>query len=132
MSNTKRGDLQRKSWRKHRIRKAESVRRQGGTKQASIAYPELITQHMLRKRTTSNRANITLSGKKKRKLEKQLKHMQADKARKEVEEAGKKKTEGKSKKDKSDVEMTASGEGTSTKDDEEIMDEEDEEDEEET
>ncbi|XP_037318586.1 uncharacterized protein C11orf98 homolog [Pungitius pungitius] len=40
----------------------------------------LITVHHLKKRTASQRANITLSGKKKRKLIKQLQHMQRDKA----------------------------------------------------
>ncbi|KAL6116539.1 uncharacterized protein ACO6RY_14529 [Pungitius sinensis] len=39
----------------------------------------LITVHHLKKRTASQRANITLSGKKKRKLIKQLQHMQRDK-----------------------------------------------------
>ncbi|XP_019753094.1 uncharacterized protein C11orf98 homolog [Hippocampus comes] len=47
----------------------------------------LITIHHLRKRRTSPRANITLSGKKKRKLIKQLQHLQKDKAAMEVEAA---------------------------------------------
>ncbi|XP_056280462.1 uncharacterized protein C11orf98 homolog isoform X2 [Pseudoliparis swirei] len=41
----------------------------------------LITTHHLKKRTSSQRANITLSGKKKRKLMKQLQHMKQDKER---------------------------------------------------
>lgn len=45
----------------------------------------LITVHHLKKRKSSQRANITLSGKKKRKLLKQLQHMQTDKAGMEVE-----------------------------------------------
>uniref|UniRef100_A0A669EMJ6 Chromosome 11 open reading frame 98 n=1 Tax=Oreochromis niloticus TaxID=8128 RepID=A0A669EMJ6_ORENI len=40
----------------------------------------LITIHHLKKRRTSPRANITLSGKKKRKLIKQLRHQQKEKA----------------------------------------------------
>ncbi|KAM6895974.1 uncharacterized protein C11orf98 [Lycodopsis pacificus] len=44
----------------------------------------LITIHHLKKRKSSQRANITLSGKKKRKLLKQLQHMQTDKAGMEV------------------------------------------------
>ncbi|XP_037098802.1 uncharacterized protein C11orf98 homolog [Syngnathus acus] len=47
----------------------------------------LITVHHLRKRKTSPRANITLSGKKKQKLIKQLQHLQKDKAQMEVEAA---------------------------------------------
>ncbi|XP_012778346.1 uncharacterized protein C11orf98 homolog [Maylandia zebra] len=45
----------------------------------------LITIHHLKKRRTSPRANITLSGKKKRKLIKQLQHQQKEKASMEVE-----------------------------------------------
>ncbi|TSZ83219.1 hypothetical protein Baya_13739 [Bagarius yarrelli] len=39
----------------------------------------LITKHHLKKRSTSSRANITLSGKKRRKLLKQLRHMEKEK-----------------------------------------------------
>ncbi|XP_041636256.1 uncharacterized protein C11orf98 homolog [Cheilinus undulatus] len=45
----------------------------------------LITVHHLKKRKSSPRANITLSGKKRRKLLKQLQHMQQEKAGMEVE-----------------------------------------------
>ncbi|KAM6985598.1 uncharacterized protein C11orf98 [Aplochiton taeniatus] len=45
----------------------------------------LTTIHHLRKRNSSARANITLSGKKKHKLLKQLQHMQQEKASMEVE-----------------------------------------------
>uniref|UniRef100_A0A3Q0RNC7 Chromosome 11 open reading frame 98 n=1 Tax=Amphilophus citrinellus TaxID=61819 RepID=A0A3Q0RNC7_AMPCI len=45
----------------------------------------LITIHHLKKRRTSPRANITLSGKKKRKLMKQLRHLQKEKTTMEVE-----------------------------------------------
>ncbi|XP_054625069.1 uncharacterized protein C11orf98 homolog [Dunckerocampus dactyliophorus] len=47
----------------------------------------LITIHHLKKRNTSPRANITLSGKKKRKLLKQLQRLHRDKAGMEVEAA---------------------------------------------
>ncbi|XP_061618735.1 uncharacterized protein C11orf98 homolog isoform X1 [Phyllopteryx taeniolatus] len=47
----------------------------------------LITVHHLKKRNTSPRANITLSGKKKRKLIKQLQHLRKDKAAMQVEAA---------------------------------------------
>ncbi|XP_036977760.1 uncharacterized protein C11orf98 homolog [Acanthopagrus latus] len=47
----------------------------------------LITVHHLKKRKSSPRANITLSGKKKRKLLKQLQHMQQEKAGMEAEAA---------------------------------------------
>ncbi|XP_070848558.1 uncharacterized protein C11orf98 homolog [Chaetodon trifascialis] len=45
----------------------------------------LITVHHLKKRKSSPRANITLSGKKKRKLLKQLQHMQQERSGMEVE-----------------------------------------------
>ncbi|KAI4903876.1 hypothetical protein NFI96_022128, partial [Prochilodus magdalenae] len=45
----------------------------------------LITKHHLKKRSTSTRANITLSGKKRRKLLKQLRHMEKEKSGMEVE-----------------------------------------------
>ncbi|CAL8242360.1 unnamed protein product [Merluccius merluccius] len=45
----------------------------------------LTTIHHLKKRCTSKRANITLSGKKKRKLLKQLGHMEREKAGMDVE-----------------------------------------------
>lgn len=52
----------------------------------------LITIHHLKKRKSSPRANITLSGKKRRKLLKQLGHMEKQKASMEVENATQKKT----------------------------------------
>ncbi|KAM7367429.1 hypothetical protein PAMP_015331 [Pampus punctatissimus] len=47
----------------------------------------LITVHHLKKRKSSPRANITLSGKKKRKLLKQLQHLQQEKAGMDIEPA---------------------------------------------
>lgn len=79
----------------------------------------LITVHHLKKRKSSPRANITLSGKKRRKLLKQLGHMEKEKSSMEVEIKPQKKTstvqEKKKKKKKTskpatvaqeDVEMT--------------------------
>ncbi|KAM9335109.1 uncharacterized protein C11orf98 homolog [Symphorus nematophorus] len=51
----------------------------------AIVDQGLITVHHLKKRKSSPRANITLSGKKKRKLLKQLQHLQQEKAGMEVE-----------------------------------------------
>ncbi|KAI5094197.1 hypothetical protein C0J45_15921 [Silurus meridionalis] len=68
----------------------------------------LITKHHLKKRSTSARANITLSGKKRRKLLKQLRHMEKEREGMDVEEAPKKKPTPAAKKKKtttSDVEM---------------------------
>ncbi|XP_064174904.1 uncharacterized protein C11orf98 homolog isoform X2 [Anguilla rostrata] len=53
----------------------------------------LITVHHLKKRTSSARANITLSGKKRRKLIKQLQHMENEKDPEEVEAPPKSKEE---------------------------------------
>ncbi|XP_076015908.1 uncharacterized protein C11orf98 homolog [Genypterus blacodes] len=52
-----------------------------------VADEDITTIHHLRKRNSSPRANITLSGKKRNKLLKQLHHMQAEKQRMNVEEA---------------------------------------------
>ncbi|XP_073695302.1 uncharacterized protein C11orf98-like [Garra rufa] len=46
---------------------------------------DIITKHHLKKRSSSSRANITLSGKKRRKLIKQLKHMEKEKDLMKVE-----------------------------------------------
>ncbi|XP_051976720.1 uncharacterized protein C11orf98 homolog [Xyrauchen texanus] len=46
---------------------------------------DLITKHHLNKRSSSSRANITLSGKKKRKLLKQLSHMEKERSAMAVE-----------------------------------------------
>ncbi|GCC18505.1 hypothetical protein chiPu_0020819, partial [Chiloscyllium punctatum] len=47
----------------------------------------LITSHHLKKRCSSKRANITLSGKKKRKLQKQIRHSQRERSAMDVEPA---------------------------------------------
>ncbi|KAF4115008.1 uncharacterized protein C11orf98 homolog [Onychostoma macrolepis] len=46
---------------------------------------DIITKHHLKKRSSSSRANITLSGKKRRKLIKQLAHMEREKIATEAE-----------------------------------------------
>merc|ERR1719187_837229 len=100
-SNNKIPVTKSKKWRKHRIRRAERVQREG-RKTGFIEDAELITEHHLRKHRTSARANITLSGKKKRKLMKQLRHMQKDKNAMEViEEVSSKNT----KQDVKDTDM---------------------------
>lgn len=55
----------------------------------AVVDKELITVHHLRKRSSSARANITLSGKKKRKLIKQLQHLQKTKDKMDVEPTSK-------------------------------------------
>ncbi|XP_014677581.1 PREDICTED: uncharacterized protein C11orf98 homolog [Priapulus caudatus] len=68
----------------HRLKKAERIRQQGGQKQAGILDIGLVTPGIFKKRRTNPRANITLSGKKKRKVLKQLKRMAKEKEEMEV------------------------------------------------
>jgi len=51
----------------------------------AVVDKEITTKHHLQKRSSSARANITLSGKKKRKLLKQLAHMDKEKSGMDVE-----------------------------------------------
>uniref|UniRef100_A0A8C6UTS9 Chromosome 11 open reading frame 98 n=1 Tax=Neogobius melanostomus TaxID=47308 RepID=A0A8C6UTS9_9GOBI len=85
----------------------------------------LITIHHLQKRKSSPRANITLSGKKRRKLLKQLGHMEKEKASMEVEREPqksvttvqrkvKKQTKAKQAAGQEDVEMADLGTSCST------------------
>lgn len=46
----------------------------------AVVDRDIITKHHLKKRSSSSRANITLSGKKRRKLIKQLQHMEREKS----------------------------------------------------
>ncbi|XP_074653971.1 uncharacterized protein C11orf98-like [Tubulanus polymorphus] len=91
-------------------RMKRQAKAQGKGKQKTVGEildPELITIHHLKKRRTSARANITLSGKKKRKLLKRLRHVTKDKSQMEVEEElPKKETKSKTKKPKSDKSET--------------------------
>nr|XP_003229477.1 PREDICTED: uncharacterized protein C11orf98 homolog [Anolis carolinensis] len=52
---------------------------------AAVADKDLITSHHLKKRSSSARANITLSGKKKRKLLKQISHATKEKITMQVD-----------------------------------------------
>ncbi|XP_064818188.1 uncharacterized protein C11orf98 homolog [Oncorhynchus masou masou] len=70
-----------------RRRNLTREKRRKHIKVGAVVDEGLTTIHHLRKRNSSPRANITLSGKKKRKLLKQLQHMQAEKAAMEVEAA---------------------------------------------
>lgn len=86
----------------------------------------LITVHHLKKRSSSTRANITLSGKKRRKLIKQIRHFQKEKDSMDVEPTSKPQksirivkaerhtTKRKSKKPQGDVEMEEVAPETST------------------
>ncbi|XP_063074019.1 uncharacterized protein C11orf98 homolog [Engraulis encrasicolus] len=58
----------------------------------AVVDKEITTKHHLRKRSSSARANITLSGKKKRKLLKQLAHMDKEKSDMDVVFVTQKKT----------------------------------------
>ncbi|XP_038840833.1 uncharacterized protein C11orf98 homolog [Salvelinus namaycush] len=73
-----------------RRRNLTREKRKRHIKVGAVVDEGLTTIHHLRKRNSSPRANITLSGKKKRKLLKQLHHMKAEKAAMEVEAAPKK------------------------------------------
>ncbi|XP_045569919.1 uncharacterized protein C11orf98 [Salmo salar] len=70
-----------------RRRNLTREKRKRHIKVGAVVDEGLTTIHHLRKRNSSPRANITLSGKKKRKLLKQLQHMKAEKAAVEVEAA---------------------------------------------
>ncbi|KAK2151182.1 hypothetical protein LSH36_373g02026 [Paralvinella palmiformis] len=79
-----------------------------------ISDPELITVHILKKRRSSPRANITLSGKKRRKLLKQIRHQEKVKSEMDVEETSKgqlRVVKGK-KTRSSDIEMKSSEDAT--------------------
>ncbi|XP_029604200.1 uncharacterized protein C11orf98 homolog isoform X3 [Salmo trutta] len=70
-----------------RRRNLSREKRKRHIKVGAVVDEGLTTIHHLRKRNSSPRANITLSGKKKHKLLKQLQHMKAEKAAMEVEAA---------------------------------------------
>lgn len=73
-NNKKRTALQKNPNKVHRLRRAERKRRLG-TEQGEVTDIGLLTPHLLKKRRTNLRANITLSGKKKRKILKQLRRI---------------------------------------------------------
>ncbi|XP_055521088.1 uncharacterized protein C11orf98 homolog [Leucoraja erinacea] len=69
--NRPRTELQRNHLKRRRVaRKGKGKKRIVG----AVIDEGLITIHHLKKRSSNQRANITLSGKKKRKLQKQLQH----------------------------------------------------------
>uniref|UniRef100_A0A8K9WQK5 LBH domain-containing protein n=2 Tax=Oncorhynchus mykiss TaxID=8022 RepID=A0A8K9WQK5_ONCMY len=83
--NRPKTELGKKLYKRRRNLTREKRRRH--IKVGAVVDEGLTTIHHLRKRNSSPRANITLSGKKKRKLLKQLQHMKAEKAAMEVEAA---------------------------------------------
>uniref|UniRef100_A0A0E9X3Q5 LBH domain-containing protein n=1 Tax=Anguilla anguilla TaxID=7936 RepID=A0A0E9X3Q5_ANGAN len=80
----------------------------------------LITVHHLKKRTSSARANITLSGKKRRKLIKQLQHMENEKAPEEAEAPPKSKEEAAASKPPKRTKKAAAGQDVEMADPNEV------------
>ncbi|KAJ7987930.1 hypothetical protein DPEC_G00318350 [Dallia pectoralis] len=81
--NRPKTDLGKKLFKRRRVMSRD--KRKNHMKVGAVVDAGLTTIHHLKKRITSPRANITLSGKKKRKLLKQLQHMEAEKAAIEAE-----------------------------------------------
>ncbi|KAM5247432.1 uncharacterized protein C11orf98 homolog [Ctenodactylus gundi] len=81
--NRPRTELRRKLFKRRRVWGRE--RRRGRRVVGAVIDAGLTTRHHLRKRASSARANITLSGKKRRKLLQQLRLSQKEKAAMEVE-----------------------------------------------
>ncbi|XP_062454864.1 uncharacterized protein C11orf98 homolog [Rhea pennata] len=83
--NRPRTELKKKLFKRRRVlsREKRKKRRIVG----AVVDEGLITVHHLRKRLSSPRANITLSGKKRRKLLKQLQHAAKEKAAMQVDTA---------------------------------------------
>jgi len=75
--NRPKTELGKKLYKRRRALTREKRKRH--MKVGAVVDQGLITIHHLKKRKTSPRANITLSGKKRRKLIKQLQHMQQEK-----------------------------------------------------
>ncbi|XP_059813503.1 uncharacterized protein C11orf98-like [Hemitrygon akajei] len=79
--NRPRTELQRKLFKRRRVaRKAKRKAIVG-----AVIDEGLITIHHLKKRCSNKRANITLSGKKRRKLQKQIQHSQRERSAMDVE-----------------------------------------------
>ncbi|XP_060885986.1 uncharacterized protein C11orf98 homolog [Labrus mixtus] len=81
--NRPKTELGRNLFKRRRVLSREKRKRHLIT--GAVVDQGLITVHHLKKRSSSARANITLSGKKRRKLIKQLQHMQQEKAGMDVE-----------------------------------------------
>ncbi|XP_013884434.1 uncharacterized protein C11orf98 homolog [Austrofundulus limnaeus] len=82
--NRPKTELGKKLLKRRRVQKREKNKKKHRIIGA-IVDQGLITVHHLKKRRSSPRANITLSGKKKRKLVKQLQHLQKEKSAMEAE-----------------------------------------------
>ncbi|KAM4617951.1 uncharacterized protein C11orf98 homolog [Discoglossus pictus] len=81
--NRPKTDLQKSILKRRRVIQREKHRKRKIV--GAVVDKELTTANHLRKRSTSARANITLSGKKKRKLIKQLQHLHKEKGKMDVE-----------------------------------------------
>ncbi|XP_074141253.1 uncharacterized protein C11orf98-like [Sminthopsis crassicaudata] len=81
--NRPRTELKKKLFKRHLLRLERRRRRHQVF--GAVLDQGLITCHHLKKRALSARANITLSGKKQRKLLQQIRHAQKEKAAMEVE-----------------------------------------------
>ncbi|XP_012693710.2 uncharacterized protein C11orf98 homolog [Clupea harengus] len=81
--NRPKTDLGRKLFKRRRVLGRQ--KRQKHMITGAVVDKGLITRHHLKKRSSSARANITLSGKKKHKLLKQLAHMDKEKSGMDVE-----------------------------------------------
>ncbi|CAH2325055.1 Hypothetical predicted protein [Pelobates cultripes] len=80
--NRPKTDLHKNLFKRRRVLQRE--KRKNRKVIGAVVDKELITANHLRKRSSSARANITLSGKKKRKLIKQLQHHQKEKEKMDV------------------------------------------------
>uniref|UniRef100_A0A5F8G7A7 Chromosome 11 open reading frame 98 n=1 Tax=Monodelphis domestica TaxID=13616 RepID=A0A5F8G7A7_MONDO len=81
--NRPRTELKKKLFKRRRVLSRE--RRRQHRVVGAVVDEGLITRHHLKKRASSARSNITLSGKKRRKLLQQIRHAQKEKAAMEVE-----------------------------------------------
>uniref|UniRef100_T1E5A7 Uncharacterized protein n=1 Tax=Crotalus horridus TaxID=35024 RepID=T1E5A7_CROHD len=81
--NRPRTELQKKLFKRRRVLSKEKRKKHRIV--GAVVDEDLITVHHLKKRSSSSRANITLSGKKKRKLLKQLRHATKEKAEMQVD-----------------------------------------------
>uniref|UniRef100_A0A4X2M0Y9 Uncharacterized protein n=1 Tax=Vombatus ursinus TaxID=29139 RepID=A0A4X2M0Y9_VOMUR len=76
-------ELKKKLFKRHRVLRLE--RRRQHPVVGAVVGEGPITRHHLKKRKSSARTNITLSGKKRRKLLQQIRHAQKEKVAMEVE-----------------------------------------------
>uniref|UniRef100_A0A8C1Q3Y3 Chromosome 11 open reading frame 98 n=1 Tax=Cyprinus carpio TaxID=7962 RepID=A0A8C1Q3Y3_CYPCA len=75
--NRPKTELAKKLFKRRRVLSLEKRRKKRIV--GAVIDRDIITKHHLKKRSSSSRANITLSGKKRRKLIKQLAHMEREK-----------------------------------------------------